>query len=244
MFCLCVQADFSQEWRELFNRYGKRSVDELVHSGPENPNVTRPFLMESSGDEEEEEERCGGRGGGGGLPREAAFRLCALRETFEESGVFLHEPTSSPPDPELMARYRPLVHRDPRQLLSLCREARVVPDLWGLCEFADWLTPLGRTDTSGRRFDTIFYAAFLEEEEDGGGGAGSRHATTDAVEVTDAVWTNPCDIMTDARKEKLWLAPPQVWEGQRIMLILCEKREKSRRWRASRILFFFCVCVC
>ncbi len=136
------QVDFSKEWIRLFEKYGSRSIEELVDKGK---GVQRPFLME-------EEAKDGGSSSL--LPREVAFRLCALRETFEESGIFLSSSSSSsPPDPGLLSRYRNLVHEDPRQLLRLCEEAEVVPDVWALSEVADWLTPLGgpASKEGGRR---------------------------------------------------------------------------------------------
>ncbi len=188
-----AREDFSRRWRDLFAKHSDRDLKEL--EPPERPGVVRPFLMRADEAGEPDEE--------GGLSREAAFRLCAIRETFEESGVFLHHPNEKHVDPALLESYRPKVHKDPKELLSLCAEAGVVPDLWSLVEFSDWLTPLGRGDEGGRRFDTVFYAAFLE-------GEGGRAATTDAAEVTDAVYTDPDTIMDDCREGKLWLAPPQV----------------------------------
>ncbi len=60
-----------------------------------------------------------------------------------------------------------------------------------------------------RRFETIFYAGFLDE----GASAGTAADTT---EVTDALWTDPDSILEDSREEKLWLAPPQVYELHRM----------------------------
>lgn len=92
---------------------------------------------------------------------------------------------------------------DASSFLNMCQDYGVVPDIWGLYEYRDWLTPLGRYDKGGRRFDTIFYTAFVDD---------AHQATMDEVEITDLCWTDPESILDQAKNQKLWLAPPQVYE--------------------------------
>ena len=87
------------------------------------------------------------------------------------------------------------------QFLNMCLDFQVCPDLWNIREYSAWLTPLGRGDPGARRFDTIFYTAFLDNVEG---------ACLDDIEVTDLTWTDPESILEDAKAKKLWVAPPRI----------------------------------
>ena len=55
--------------------------------------------------------------------------------------------------------------------LDLCNELRVVPNIWGLYEWCNWLTPVMQKVEGGppprpRRFDTMFYVCCLTEMPD------------------------------------------------------------------------------
>lgn len=70
------------------------------------PSLRRPLLMSPESKES---------GSSSSLPRDIAFRICALRETFEESGILLHtkltDGTTSNKIPEQdLMKWRPLVH--------------------------------------------------------------------------------------------------------------------------------------
>jgi len=146
------KADFAQGWIDLFRECGhsKKAMDCLSMEGR-----PRPFLMEAEEGE--------------AVPRRVAFRLAAIRETFEESGVLLltQDTEGRIPvlTPELVEQWRPKVHKEPEQMLNLCRQLGTVPDIWSLSEWSDWLTPLGG-EHGARRFDTIFYTAHLPSMPD------------------------------------------------------------------------------
>lgn len=137
-----------------------------------------------------------------------AFRLCALRETFEESGLLLtcnadrHVPEAD------LAEWRPRVHAEPGKFIEMCAEYGVCPDLWATHEWSCWLTPLGRHDPGDRRFDTLFLATFAEKALD--------TASLENKEITDVQWTDPETVLQDCREKRLWLAPPQVYELTRM----------------------------
>lgn len=107
----------------------------------------------------------------GALPDDVAYRICAIRETFEEAGVLLLRPRGSraaepelgralPPPPGLAA-WRARVRRDPQHFLRLCAHLDCTPDIWALHDWSTWLTPFMRS--GGRRFDTAFFLCCLSE---------------------------------------------------------------------------------
>ncbi len=187
--------DFDKSWRDVFSLFGNgRSADEVVVG--ESEGIRRPLLMRPrDGDD------CDGR-----MPRDVAFRLCAIRETFEESGVFLG---GALPERDV-DEWRHRVHDDPGQLLRMCHHFEVCPDIWSLYEWACWLTPLFRGDPGQRRFDTIFYAAFLDD------GKPEYSGQHDDKEMTAMQWSDPELMLLQHWDNALVLAPPQVYELTRL----------------------------
>ena len=184
-------SDRDPGWAEVFKKFGCRSHEEVLAP----PSCRRPFLMQQSG------------GADGLLPPDVAFRLCAIRETFEESGIFIganQEPASSAD----LSSWRDRVHKDPAALLALCHHYEVCPDIWSLWEWSCWLTPLFRGDPGNRRFDTIFYSVYLGEKPRGG--------SEDDKEMTAMRWIEPSAMLESHWAGEKVLAPPQVYELTRM----------------------------
>ena len=61
------------------------------------------------------------------------------------------------------------MEKDPLQFVTLCQELGVVPDVWSLKAWRNWLTPVFQKVESApkkpRRFDTMFYVCCLECDE-------------------------------------------------------------------------------
>uniref|UniRef100_A0A6J0U6Q9 Acyl-coenzyme A diphosphatase NUDT19 n=1 Tax=Pogona vitticeps TaxID=103695 RepID=A0A6J0U6Q9_9SAUR len=209
-------ADFSADWFQLLPEpppphCGLRSVRA---DGPRAPlfAAERPEL-------------------GSALPADVAFRICAIRETFEEAGVLLLVPSGSPtadgsasasasagparllpperlpPGPEL-AEWRRRVQRQPASFFELCCHLRCVPNIWALHEWSNWLTPVGRAGRGGRRYDTAFYLCCL--------GQGPPEASHDQVEVTACQWSSPLEALELFKSQDIWIAPPQFYELYRL----------------------------
>ena len=116
------------------------------------------------------------------------FAVAALRECFEEAGVWLGqgEPRSTLRD-ELNAR---------STLLSL--QPDLVADLSKLAWFSWWITP----EQEPKRYDTRFFVVVLEAEESG-------HATPDQIETVESLWVTPTRALLRHRnRDDFFLAPP------------------------------------
>ena len=168
-------ADFDAKWTHLYERYIKKSFSDIASSFQQSKCPPPAF----------KETRVTSH-----VPAEIAFRICAIRECFEECGVLLarkiaphqangtpaaagtgHGATSTPLTPlssqDLnVASWRKRVNRNAHEFLSLCVENSLVPDLWALQEWCNWLTPVFQPVTAPpakpRRFDTIFYVCCLD----------------------------------------------------------------------------------
>ena len=87
--------------------------------------------------------------------------------------------------------------------MSVYQHLGVVPDLWALKEWADWLTPTDLKEKGNRRFDTIFYCVHLDS---------LPPSMEDHQEVTALQWSEPAIFLQQFYQSSLWLAPPQVYE--------------------------------
>lgn len=128
------------------------------------------------------------RGAVPGLPDEdRAFAVAAVRETFEETGVWLGE---HPPDPalrqQLMAR-----------TLTLDAAPDVVADLRGLHLWSWWVTP----EVEPRRYDTRFFLTVLPPGAD-------PAVEPDGQETVDAAWITPAEALARGHVDDLFFAPP------------------------------------
>ncbi|XP_060041652.1 acyl-coenzyme A diphosphatase NUDT19 isoform X2 [Erinaceus europaeus] len=151
-------ADSSTDWLQLFSPHHRPPRFGLGPAPAPPPRAAFPMLGVARND-------------AAALPDDVAFRICAIREAFEEAGVLLLRPRGSPPaarelgralePPPGLAAWRARVRRDPRYFLRLCAELDCTPDIWALHDWSNWLTPFLRRP--GRRFDTSFYLCCLRE---------------------------------------------------------------------------------
>lgn len=164
-------SDFSSEWLDIFKSF-KNAPNFGLRSVKQSPE-TRPPIFAT------DRLKLGSL-----IPGEVAFRICALRETFEESGVLLcvskakekslleslqhrcppgeisHYKSNQLCSSEL-SRWRTLVNQNPSNFVRMCRELEVLPNIWALHEWGNWLTPTGRYGV--KRFDTAFFMCCLQE---------------------------------------------------------------------------------
>nr|XP_061796464.1 acyl-coenzyme A diphosphatase NUDT19-like [Nerophis lumbriciformis] len=212
---LVDSSDFSSEWLDIFKaftnspNFGLRRVTQ--------PPDTRPPIFATDRLKL-----------GSPIPGEVAFRICALRETFEESGVLLfvskedqlgllksindrsatdeikHYKVNQLCSSELN-RWRTLVNQNPSNFVRMCRELEVLPNIWALHEWSNWLTP--ERGYGVKRFDTAFFICCLEDRP---------HALQDQKEIEHFQWSAPADVLRSFQARDLWIAPPQFYELRRL----------------------------
>ena len=103
------KADFSNDWMELFRRsfakFGKDFTSLVNIQGP------RPPVLNKSASTD--------------IPNEVAFRICAIRETFEESGVLLLKSFADKQQSNLniddIQSWRKEVYADATKFFTMCR---------------------------------------------------------------------------------------------------------------------------
>ncbi|XP_034099206.2 acyl-coenzyme A diphosphatase NUDT19 [Drosophila albomicans] len=147
--------------------------------------------------------------------REIILRLTALRECFEEVGILLcrtREQLAHLNDEHLLAQFQQnfdrdawqrRVHNKPSEFLDLCRELKVVPDLWALQEWCAWASPA----IIKKGHETAFFMAFVNTQP-------SLHV--EPSEVKECLWRTPKELLTLYHLGELWFLPPQIYELSRL----------------------------
>jgi 8-oxo-dGTP pyrophosphatase MutT (NUDIX family) len=134
--------------------------------------------------------------------RALGFHLCAIRETFEESGVLLARDAKSGEivrlDGDDRARFadarRALIARE-TDLLRMARALDIRYALDLMFYSARWITPEGLH----RRYDARFFISALPE---------GQTPVHDAVETTASLWVRPQDALKRARAGELMVIFP------------------------------------
>jgi 8-oxo-dGTP pyrophosphatase MutT (NUDIX family) len=115
-------------------------------------------------------------------PEDAAARIAAAREAFEETGTLLS--AGSPISEDLRAHLRPLSDRHEIAFSDLLARIGHTLPADTLKPFARWLPPPGLH----KRFDTRFYLAALPE--------GETHLA-DGTEAVHSRWATPKDLLVE-----------------------------------------------
>lgn len=119
-----------------------------------------------------------------------AFRVAAVRETFEECGLLLARTIGGVPlDPAqgaaVGAAHRDALNAGARGFAALLQAEGLVPDVGALVPFAHWVTPADLP----KRFDTRFFLA----------PAPPGHAAAhDGREAVDSIWIAPEQALAEA----------------------------------------------
>jgi 8-oxo-dGTP pyrophosphatase MutT (NUDIX family) len=127
----------------------------------------------------------GGEGMGAG---ELSFRIAAIRETFEESGILLARPKGSKAlvdakrAGEIEAAHRTALCESKISFLDALTESGMVLALDELVPYAHWVTPEGMP----KRFDTWFFLAAAPPDQLG---------AHDGKESTDSIWVSPREAL-------------------------------------------------
>jgi 8-oxo-dGTP pyrophosphatase MutT (NUDIX family) len=140
--------------------------------------------------------------GGEGLDADAlGFRIAAVRETFEESGILLARPKGSRAlvdarrASEIEAAHRSDLNERKTTFLQVLTDNGVVLALDELLPYAHWITPEGMP----KRFDTWFFLAAAPPDQLG---------AHDGKESTDSVWVSPREALAGGESGRFKLPFP------------------------------------
>ncbi|CAZ83499.1 unnamed protein product [Tuber melanosporum] len=133
------------------------------------------------------------------------LKLCALRETFEETGILL---TTTPPPPTLtptvLAEARKAIHDSTLTFPSFLQSYGLIPNTSALHPFTKWITP----ETMVRRFKSQIFVTFVDDKQvpshDGG------------VEVLSARYLTPSRALEMSEHGEMVFFPPQFYLVWRI----------------------------
>jgi 8-oxo-dGTP pyrophosphatase MutT (NUDIX family) len=140
--------------------------------------------------------------GGEGLDAASlSFRIAAIRETFEESGILLARPRGSnglidaKKASEIEASHRAVLCEGKTTFLKVLADNDLVLALDELVPYAHWITPEGMP----KRFDTWFFLAAAPPEQ-----AGAH----DGRESTDSIWVSPREALAGGESGRFKLPFP------------------------------------
>jgi 8-oxo-dGTP pyrophosphatase MutT (NUDIX family) len=140
--------------------------------------------------------------GGEGLDEGAlSFRIAAIRETFEESGILLARPRGSKAlvdarrAGEIEAAHRASLCEGKTTFLKVLTDHDMLLALDELVPYAHWITPEGMP----KRFDTWFFLAAAPPEQLG---------AHDGKESTDSIWVSPREALEGGESGRFKLPFP------------------------------------
>ena len=140
--------------------------------------------------------------GGEGLDAaDLSFRIAAIRETFEESGILLARPQGSRAlvdakrAGEIEAASRAALCESKTTFLKVLTDNGMLLALDELVPYAHWITPEGMP----KRFDTWFFLAAAPPEQ-----AGAH----DGKESTDSIWVSPREALAGGESGRFKLPFP------------------------------------
>jgi 8-oxo-dGTP pyrophosphatase MutT (NUDIX family) len=140
--------------------------------------------------------------GGEGLDARAlGFRIAAIRETFEESGILLAKPRGSSTlvdakqAGEIEVLHRAALCEGKTTFLKVLIDNGMLLTLDELVPYAHWITPEGMP----KRFDTSFFLAAAPPEQ-----AGAH----DGKESTDSIWVSPREALAGGESGRFKLPFP------------------------------------
>jgi 8-oxo-dGTP pyrophosphatase MutT (NUDIX family) len=140
--------------------------------------------------------------GGEGLDATSlSFRIAAIRETFEESGILLARPRGSNSlvearrAAEIEAAHRAALCEGKTTFLNVITEHEMLLALDELVPYAHWITPEGMP----KRFDTWFFLAAAPPEQVG---------AHDGKESTDSIWVSPREALAGGESGRFKLPFP------------------------------------
>ncbi len=140
-------------------------------------------------------------GGDGMDAGELSFRIAAIRETFEESGILLARPRGSRQlidathAGEIETAHRAALCEGTTSFLKVLTDNALLLALDELVPYAHWITPEGVP----KRFDTWFFLAAAPPDQLG---------AHDGKESTDSIWVSPREALEGGQTGRFKLPFP------------------------------------
>jgi len=166
---------------------------------------------------------------GEGVPQ-MALRVCAIRETFEESRLLLARELGSTDLlsgdalAAIAARLQAKYGRAPAfDELVIEGGLELATDM--LVPFAHWITPKPRP----RRFDTYFYLAPAPE---------AQEALHDGAEAVDSIWVDPAQAAADGAAKRVKM----IFATRFNLLKLARSRTREAAFAAAKADTIITVC--
>ena len=157
-------ADASPKWLEVF--FDTKQLNECKSDPYKIKNIFKGFIKNDYSELPQKTEDVDVK-----IPIEISQRICALRETFEETGILLAQKRDQKNCPSKSAsslifeninwvkEWQSKVKNDPNNFLDIFIENNLIPEISGLYKWAHWITPT----IEKFRFDTTFFICFLPE---------------------------------------------------------------------------------
>ncbi|KAL9553630.1 hypothetical protein PS6_003837 [Mucor atramentarius] len=140
-------------------------------------------------------------------------KICAIRETFEESGLLLSHPPANTIKALDTNVWRHKVHNDATQFKLMCDTYSIRPAVDKLIPFSNWITPIHEK----KRYDTMFFLTVLEEfktkqEQD----LHLNVVSADGKETVLFDWLKPEEALEKKKNKEVVMIPPQ-WYSLTLM---------------------------
>ncbi len=161
--------------------------------------------------------------GGGLSPEETlAYGVAAIRELFEEAGIFLAERLNqSKADLGRILRLRTSNNLPIGWLLNLVVAEDWTLTLSALSRWSHWITPV----LMQRRYDTRFFMAFMPP---------GQRCNPDHREITNGIWISPLQALAGNINGQIPLSPPTIVTLQQISKYptfkALKQEAQTRKW--------------
>lgn len=137
------------------------------------------------------------------------LELCAIRETFEETGLLL---TIPPPPQSALAgaqAARAEIHAGRLSFTDYLSSHGLEPAVGQLIPFTKWITP----KAMARRFETHMFLYFIPEDNPSAPGRRTKQLPTDdgGIEILSTKFMAPQLALDAAKRDQIVLFPPQFY---------------------------------